>query len=56
LNLRIKPRKRLLREKPEELAVSDAVNRVWLMDFMHDQLEDGRGFRLLKVIVANRSR
>ena len=50
LNLRIKPRKRLVREKPEELAVPDAVNRVWSMDFMHDQLEDGRSFRLLNVI------
>jgi putative transposase len=50
LNLRIKPRKRLVREKPEELAVPDAVNRVWSMDFMHDQLEDGRSFRLFNVI------
>ena len=50
LNLRIKPRKRLVREKPEELAVPDAVNGVWSMDFMHDQLEDGRSFRLLNVI------
>jgi putative transposase len=40
LNLRIKPRKRLVREKPEELTVPDAVNKVWSMDFMHDQLED----------------
>jgi len=30
--------------------VPDAVNRVWSMDFMHDQLEDGRSFRLLNVI------
>jgi len=51
LNLRIKPRKRLVREKLEELAVPDAVNRVWSMDPMHDQLEDGRSFRLLNVIV-----
>jgi len=27
LNLRIKPRKRLVRDKPEELTVPDAVNR-----------------------------
>jgi putative transposase len=50
LNLRIKARKRLVHEKPEELTVPDAVNRVWSMDFMHDQLEDGRSFRLLNAI------
>jgi putative transposase len=50
LNLRIKPRKRLVREKPEPLAVPDAINEVWSMDFMHDQLQDGRSFRLFNVI------
>lgn len=46
LNLRIKPKKRIVREKPQPLAVPDAVNQVWSMDFMHDQLSDGRSFRL----------
>ncbi len=50
LNLRIKPRKRLVRDKPEVLSVPQAINEVWSMDFMHDQLEDGRSFRLLNVI------
>lgn len=50
LNLRIKPRKRLVRERPEPLAVPTAINQVWSMDFMHDQLEDGRCFRLFNVI------
>ncbi len=50
LNLRIKPRKRLVREKPEPLAVPHAINEVWSMDFMHDSLEDGRCYRLLNVI------
>jgi len=50
LNLRIKPRKRLVREKPEALTVPQAINQVWSMDFMHDQLEDGRTFRLFNVI------
>jgi len=50
LNLRIKSRKRLVREEPEELAVPDAVTRVWSVDFMHDQLGDGRSFRLLNLI------
>ena len=50
LNLRIKPRKRLVRDKPEPLSVPQAINEVWSMDFMHDQLEDGRSFRLFNVI------
>jgi putative transposase len=50
LNLRIKPKKRLVREKPEPLAVPETINHVWSMDFMHDRLEDGRAFRLFNVI------
>lgn len=50
LNLRIKPRKRLKREKPDELAVPEAPNLVWSMDFMADRLADGRQFRLLNVL------
>lgn len=50
LNLRIKPRKRLVREKPEPLAVPDAPNVTWSMDFMSDQLDDGRSFRTLNVL------
>ena len=50
LNLRIKPRKRLVRQVPELLLVPNAINEVWSMDFMHDQLSDGRCFRLLNVI------
>ena len=50
LNLRIKPKKRIVREKPEPLAVPESINQVWSMDFMHDQLEDGRSFRLFNVI------
>jgi len=50
LNLRIKPRKRLVREKPEPLAVPTTINTSWSMDFMHDQLEDGRSYRLFNVI------
>ena len=50
LNLRIKPRKRLVRDKPETLTVPLAMNQVWSMDFMHDQLEDGRSIRLFNVI------
>ena len=50
LNLRIKPKKRLVREKPEPLAVPHAANITWSMDFMSDQLADGRSFRTLNVL------
>lgn len=50
LNLRIKPKKRIVRERPEPLAVPAAINHVWSMDFMHDQLSDGRSFRLFNVL------
>jgi len=50
LNLRIKPRKRLVREKPEPLAVPETINQCWSIDFMHDQLSDGRSYRLFNVI------
>lgn len=50
LNLRIKPKKRLVREKPEPLVVPGSINQVWSMDFMHDQLSDGRSFRLFNVL------
>lgn len=50
LNLRIKPKKRVVREKPQPLAVPGAINQVWSMDFMHDSLEDGRTYRLFNVI------
>lgn len=50
LNLRIKPKKRMVRTKPEPLTVPATINQVWSMDFMHDQLADGRTFRLFNVI------
>lgn len=50
LNLRIKPKKRLVRSKPEPLVVPNKCNEVWSMDFMHDQLSDKRSYRLFNVI------
>ena len=50
LNLRIKPKKRLVREKPEPLTVPESSNACWSMDFMHDQLADGRSIRLFNVL------
>jgi putative transposase len=52
LNLRIKPKKRLVRDKPQPLAEPTAINESWSMDFMHDQLADGRSIRLFNVIDA----
>ena len=50
LNMRIKPRKRLQRDRPEPLAVPADLNEVWSMDFMADQLADGRSFRALNIL------
>lgn len=50
LNLRIRPKRRLNRHKPELLKEPLRTNQVWSMDFMHDQLSDGRTFRLFNVI------
>lgn len=50
LNLWIKPRKGLKRDSPDALSVPQSTNQVWSMDFMHDQLHDGRSIRLLNII------
>ena len=50
LNLRIKPRKRIVREKPEPLIVPAAINQCWSMGFMNGQLSDGRSLRTFNVI------
>jgi len=50
LNLRIKPRKRLKRKKPEKLTVTEQPNDTWSMDFMADQLTSGRNFRTFNVL------
>jgi putative transposase len=49
-NLRIKPRQRLVRETPQPLAVPDGPDKLWSRDLMHDQLSDGRSFRLFNVL------
>lgn len=38
LNLRIKLRKRLLREVPDALTVTERPNEMWSMDFIADLL------------------
>jgi len=50
LNLRIKPKRRIKRDKPEALNVPDTINQVWSMDFMSDTLSDGRSIRTFNVI------
>jgi putative transposase len=50
LNLRVKPRFRIKREVPNKLIVPEAPNQTWSMDFMHDNLTDGRAYRSLNVI------
>ncbi len=39
-----------MRAVPEPLAVPAAINHTWSMDFRHDQLRDGRAFRVFNVI------
>lgn len=50
LNLRIRSRRRLNRHKPEPLKQPLRANQMWSIDFMHDQLSDGRNYRLFNVI------
>jgi len=50
LNLRIKPKRRIKRDKPDALSVPVAVNEVWSMDFMSDSLSDGRSLRTFNLI------
>ena len=50
LNLRIKPRRRLKRDKPDPLSVPQAMNQVWSMDFMSDSLTNGRSIRTFNVM------
>ena len=50
LNLRIKPRRRIQRERPDALSEPVAINQLWLVDFMRDSLDDGRRFRTFKFL------
>ena len=50
LNLYIKPRKRIVREKHAPLAVPEVINQCWSMDFMHDQLSNWRSHYVFELI------
>jgi len=38
--------------RPQPLTVPEAINQVWSMDFMHDNLDEGRQYRLSNVLDA----
>ena len=50
LNLRIRPKRRIKRDKPDALSVPVDINQVWSFDFMSDALSDGRLLRTFNVI------
>jgi len=50
LNLRIRPVRRIKRDKPDALDVPVAINQVWSVDFMSDTLADGRLLRTFNVL------
>ena len=50
LNLCIKPRKRIRRDKPDALSSPIAPNQVWSIDLMSDSLVDCRSLRMLNVL------
>jgi len=50
LNLRIKPKRRIKRDKPDALSVPTSINQVWSIDFMSDSLSDGRLLRTFNVL------
>ena len=49
-NLRIKPRRRIKRDKPQALSVPLSINQTWSIDFMSDSLNTGRKIRTFNVI------
>jgi len=50
LNLRIKPKRRIKRDRLDPLGTATAENQVWSMDFMNDALADGRQLRTFNVL------
>ncbi len=54
LNKRIKPKRRIKRDKPEALRVPLSMNEQWSIDFMSDALQDGRTIRTFNVMDDHR--
>ena len=51
LQLRSKsPKRRVTAQLREDRSAASAVNQVWAMDFVHDQLFDGRKIRVLTIV------
>lgn len=50
LNLRIKPKRRLKRDRPQTLPKPTCINQVWSMDFMSDRLSNGQALRSFNVL------
>jgi putative transposase len=50
LNLRIKPRRLIKRDRPDELPMPTAINQVRSIDFMSDSLANGSRFRRFNVM------
>ena len=48
--MRIKPKRRIKRDRPEELGTATAINQVWSMDFISDSLADGRVLRTFNIL------
>jgi hypothetical protein len=48
--MRVKPKKRLITEELAVLPVPQAINQMWPMDFIHDQLAGSPSYRLFNVI------
>lgn len=50
LNLPIKPKRRLKRDKPDAQTVPVTTNQVWSMGFVSDSLVHGRSFRTFNAL------
>ena len=50
LNLRVKPKRRIKRDKPDALSDPSGINQVWSIDFMSDSLHNDRTLRTFNVI------
>ena len=50
LYLRIRSRRRIRRDRPDELSESVAINQMWSVDIMSYSLGDGRRFRTFNVL------
>jgi putative transposase len=50
LNLPRRTKKRIITRERQPLVAPETLNQIWVLDFMHDTLYDGRKFRLLNVI------